>query len=61
MSTTEMSLTVHLVIQKGYRGDRFLTDTCEAIHSHFGVDHSTLQIESGDPKYPFHLESESRD
>jgi cobalt-zinc-cadmium efflux system protein len=59
MSTTETALTAHLVIPEGYTGDRFLTDTCEALHAHFGIDHSTLQIETGDPAYPCHLEPES--
>ena len=59
MSTTETALTAHLVIPEGYTGDRFLTDTCEALHANFGIDHSTLQIESGDPDYPCHLEPES--
>lgn len=59
MSTTETALTAHLVIPEGHEGDRFLTDTCEALHNHFGIDHSTLQIESGDPDYPCHLEPES--
>ena len=59
MSTTETALTAHLVIPKGYTGDRFLTDTCKALHTNFGIDHSTLQIESGFPDYPCHLEPES--
>jgi cobalt-zinc-cadmium efflux system protein len=59
MSTTETALTAHLVIPEGYTGDRFLTDTCKALHTNFGIDHSTLQIESGDADYPCHLESAS--
>lgn len=59
MSTSETALTAHLVIPEGYVGDRFLSDTCEALHAHFGIDHSTLQIETGDPNYPCHLEPES--
>jgi len=59
MSTTETALTAHLVIPEGYTGDRFLTDTCEALHNNFGIDHSTIQIEFGDTNYPCHLESAS--
>ncbi|MDF0556748.1 cation diffusion facilitator family transporter [Kamptonema sp. UHCC 0994] len=59
ISTTETALTAHLVIPEGYTGDRFLTDTCEALHNHFGIDHSTLQIETGNPDYPCHLEPET--
>lgn len=58
MSTTETALTAHLVIPEGYTGDRFLTDTCQALHEHFDIDHATLQIETGDRDYPCHLESE---
>jgi cobalt-zinc-cadmium efflux system protein len=58
ISTTETALTVHLVMPQGHGGDRFLTDTCEALHTNFGIDHSTLQVESGDPEYPCHLEPE---
>jgi cobalt-zinc-cadmium efflux system protein len=56
MSTADTALTAHLVIPEGYLGDRFLCDTCEALHAHFGIDHSTLQIETGHPDYPCHLE-----
>jgi len=59
ISTTETALTAHLVIPEGYTGDRFLTNTCEALHDHFGIDHSTLQIETGDRGYPCPLEPES--
>jgi cobalt-zinc-cadmium efflux system protein len=59
MSTADTALTAHLVIPEGYLGDRFLCDTCEALHAHFGIDHSTLQIETGHPDYPCHLEPDS--
>jgi cobalt-zinc-cadmium efflux system protein len=59
MSTSETALTAHLVIPEGYGGDRFLSDTCADLHGHFGIDHATLQIETGHPDYPCHLEPES--
>lgn len=59
MSTTETALTAHLVIPERYLGDRFLTNTSEALHHHFGIDHATLQIETGHPDYPCQLESDS--
>jgi cobalt-zinc-cadmium efflux system protein len=59
MSTTETALTAHLVIPEGCVSDRFLADTSEALHTHFGIDHSTLQIETGHPDYPCSLEPES--
>lgn len=55
MSTTETALTAHLVMVQGYGGDRFLHETCEALHDHFGIEHTTLQIETGDPEYPCSL------
>lgn len=58
MSTSETALTAHLVIPVDFGGDRFLTDTCAALRAHFGIDHSTLQIEMGHPDYPCHLESD---
>lgn len=57
MSTTETALTAHLVMPEGYSGDRFLHETTEALHEHFGIEHITLQIETGDPDYPCSLKS----
>jgi cobalt-zinc-cadmium efflux system protein len=48
MSTTETALTAHLVIPAGHPGDDFLVQTCQELHDHFGIEHSTLQIEVGD-------------
>ncbi|MBD2196421.1 MULTISPECIES: cation diffusion facilitator family transporter [Calothrix] len=48
MSTTETALTAHLVIPSGHPGDDFLIKTCKELHDHFGIEHSTLQIEVGD-------------
>ena len=55
MSTTETALTAHLVMMEGYGGDRFLHEISEALHDHFGIEHTTLQIETGDPNYPCSL------
>jgi hypothetical protein len=38
--------------------DQFFTNTSEALYTHFKIDHSTLQIETGHPKYLCHLEPE---
>jgi cobalt-zinc-cadmium efflux system protein len=59
ISTTETALTAHLVMPKGCISDQFFTNTSEALHTHFKIDHSTFQIETGHPEYPCHLESES--
>jgi cobalt-zinc-cadmium efflux system protein len=45
MSTTETAMTVHLVMPDGNGTDTFLHEVAEAMHSHFGIGHTTLQIE----------------
>lgn len=60
MSTTETALTVHLVMPTGFPGDRFLAETARELHDHFGIEHATLQIETGDPDYPCTLASQQR-
>ena len=52
MSTTETALTVHLLIPTGHPGDAFLMQVSEELHDRFGIEHVTLQIETGDPAYP---------
>ncbi len=52
MSTTETALTAHLVIPNGSPGDAFLAKVCHELHDRFDIDHSTLQIETGDPHHP---------
>ncbi|MBD2326145.1 cation diffusion facilitator family transporter [Alkalinema sp. FACHB-956] len=48
MSSTETALTAHLVIPSGNPGDAFLADLYHHLHSSFGIDHPTIQIEMGD-------------
>ncbi len=48
MSTTETALTVHLVMPTGHPGDRFLAHIAQELHHHFGIEHSTIQIEIND-------------
>jgi cobalt-zinc-cadmium efflux system protein len=48
MSTTEFALTAHLVMPKGFPGDGFLADCAHGIAHHFGITHSTFQIEVGE-------------
>lgn len=56
MSTTETALTAHLVIPTGHPGDGFLAVVCRTLHDQFGIEHTTLQIEVGDPNHPCDLE-----
>ncbi|MBF5057023.1 cation diffusion facilitator family transporter [Alcanivorax sp. 521-1] len=51
MSTTETALTVHLVIPDGHPGDAWLDRLAGDLQSHFGIDHSTLQVERGDSEH----------
>lgn len=60
MSTRETALTVHLVMPNGFPGDAFLKETCQELHDLFGIEHPTLQIETGDPNHPCNLESDHR-
>jgi cobalt-zinc-cadmium efflux system protein len=49
MSTTETALTAHLVMPDGHPGDRYLAEAAQSLHDDHGIDHTTLQIEKGDP------------
>lgn len=49
MSTTRVALTVHLVVPSGY-DDNFIAHIQEELQKHFGISHTTIQIE----KRPLH-------
>ncbi|MEJ0097850.1 MAG: cation diffusion facilitator family transporter [Bauldia sp.] len=46
MSTTEISLTAHLVMPGGHPDDAFLMRACGELQDHFGIGHATLQVET---------------
>lgn len=46
MSTSEIALTVHLVMCNGYPGDDFLHRVAEELHHEFAIQHPTIQIET---------------
>ncbi|WP_398480281.1 cation diffusion facilitator family transporter [Tardiphaga sp.] len=46
MSTTEVALTCHLVIPTGAPGDAYLMDICARLKRDFGIEHTTIQIET---------------
>ncbi len=48
MSTTETALTAHLVMPQRPASDSFLHDVAASLAARFGVDHTTIQIESGE-------------
>jgi cobalt-zinc-cadmium efflux system protein len=47
VSTTSSALTARLMISGGYPGDDFLLQTRQELHNYFGIEYSTLQIETG--------------
>jgi len=48
VSTTEVALTVHLVMPGGFPGDAFVSALSDALRDRFGIPHTTIQIETGD-------------
>ena len=50
MSTSETALTAHLVMPDGQPDDDFLCRVANALHDSFGIDHTTIQVETG--KHP---------
>jgi cobalt-zinc-cadmium efflux system protein len=47
MSSTEPALTVHLVMPTGSARADFLAVVSRELHQQFGIEHSTIQIETG--------------
>ncbi|MBS0481959.1 MAG: cation transporter [Proteobacteria bacterium] len=45
MSTTETAFTAHLVMPAGHPGDAFVQSVSTHLEAHFGIHHSTIQIE----------------
>ena len=52
ISTTEAALTAHLVVPQNQCDDEFLIRVEDNLHNRFGIEHSTLQVESGNAPYP---------
>jgi cobalt-zinc-cadmium efflux system protein len=49
MSTTHVVLTAHLVIPEGRVEDDLLFSISRELHDHYGIEHTTLQVERGAP------------
>lgn len=47
MSTTQTALTAHLVMLTGNPGDAFLARISMELHDKFGIEHTTIQVETG--------------
>ena len=52
MSTTEAALTAHVVMAQTVCDDALLAKVANELHHRFGIEHTTLQVEFGDPTYP---------
>ena len=52
MSTTEAALTAHVVMAQTVCDDALLARIANELHHRFGIEHTTLQVEFGDPTYP---------
>jgi cobalt-zinc-cadmium efflux system protein len=48
LSTEAVALTAHVVCPAGHPGDAWLAQVCEALHEQHGIDHATIQVETGD-------------
>lgn len=46
LSTTEIALTVHLVVNTTELDNEFLTNLQQHLHDNFGIEHSTIQVET---------------
>lgn len=54
ISTSEISLSAHLVMPAGHPGDQFLLELTESLRHRFNIGHATLQIELGGEVHPGH-------
>ncbi|MEO7674528.1 MAG: hypothetical protein ABIU09_10695 [Pyrinomonadaceae bacterium] len=49
MSAIETALTAHIVMSEKICDDAMLAKTANELHNKFGIEHTTLQVEIGDP------------
>ncbi|MBM9605205.1 cation diffusion facilitator family transporter [Desulfopila inferna] len=48
LSTTEIALTVHLVVDDNRLDNHFLRNLQQNLHDNFGIEHATIQVEASD-------------
>lgn len=46
LSTTEIALSVHLVVKDDLLDNNFLRNLQQHLYDHFGIEHSTIQVET---------------
>jgi cobalt-zinc-cadmium efflux system protein len=51
-STTETALSAHIRVDAGSAPDPLLAHLAHELYHHFGIAHTTLQLEHGDPDHP---------
>lgn len=60
LSTSETSLTAHLLMPQGHPGDSFLLDLDQCLQEKFGISHCTFQVETQELKHR-HCDGEVND
>lgn len=50
MSTTEVALSVHLIVDTDSLSVDFLPEVQQALHDNYGIEHATIQVETQDCK-----------
>ncbi len=58
ISTSETALTAHLVVPGTRPGDEFYARLAADLEEKFGIQHVTVQVESGDARHPCRLASD---
>lgn len=51
-STTHKALSAHVIVRPDTLPDPLLAHLAEELEEHFGIHHSTIQVEHGDPDHP---------
>jgi cobalt-zinc-cadmium efflux system protein len=59
MSTTDIALTAHLVVDEGTSNNRLLRQADAGLHERFDIEHAVLQIETVDPSFDCRFAPES--
>lgn len=56
LSTQQNALTAHLVMPKAKLSDKAMQKTSHELAHQFNINHSTIQVETGDPAHPCHAQ-----
>jgi cobalt-zinc-cadmium efflux system protein len=59
LSTTEIALTVHIVVTDQSLDNDFLVNIQNHLHDHFGIEHATIQVENSISDSTCHLDKRS--